>query len=213
MEKDYLEKQYCSKKKSVAQIATEFGCSQNKITYWLQKHGIRRRSISEGVYVRSNPEGDPFCFKAPKTDFDWFLYGLGLGLFWGEGNKVNKNSVRLGNTDLDLIRYFLLFMDHAYQIKKEKLRFGLQIFNDIPKEKALRFWITELGISRKQFQKVIITNSIRKGTYKKRSDYGVLTVYFSNTKLRDMIMTAISELRQHNANVAQLVERVHGKSH
>lgn len=187
---------YVDKKKSVSQIASLIGCSQNKITYWLQKYNIRRRSISDAVYIRNNPNGDPFSFKKPNTHKEWFLYGLGLGLFWGEGNKVNKNSVRLGNTDVELIRNFLLFLDIIYRIEKKKLRFGLQLFNDIPKEKALLYWTSKLKISRTQFQKIVVTKSVQKGTYGKKNEYGVLTVYFSNTKLRDIIVAAISELHE-----------------
>lgn len=196
IEKSYLQEAYLSKKQSVNQIAKEHGCSQNKITYWLQKHNIKKRSIADAVYVRSNPDGDPFSFERPKNNGTWFLYGLGLGLFWGEGNKMNKNSVRLGNTDLDLIKQFLYFLKVIYQVDERKLRFGLQLFNDIPKERALHYWSLNLGVSKDKFQKIVVTKSIRKGTYRKKSDYGVLTVYFSNTKLRDTIMSAITELRK-----------------
>lgn len=196
IQKEYLQKEYILKKKSVSQIADEWGCSQNKITYWIQKHNIKKRSISDAVYVRSNPNGDPFQFRKPKRSEEWFLYGLGLGLFWGEGNKINKNSVRLGNTDVDLIKKFLDFLFDVYQIDKKKLRFGLQLFNDIPKEKALAYWSMRLRVPQNQFQKVVVTKSVRKGTYRKKSEHGVLTIYFSNTKLRDNIMSAITELRE-----------------
>lgn len=195
IDKAYLESSYVLKKMSVSQIAFEYGCSQNKITYWLQKHKIRKRSISDAVYIRSNPNGDPFLYQKPRSDEEWFLYGLGLGLFWGEGNKMSKNSVRLGNTDVDLLRNFLFFLKVIYQIEDEKLRFGLQLFSDIPKEKALNYWSARLGVPRRKFQKVVVTKSIKKGTYKKKSEWGVLTIYFSNTKLRDIIMSAITKLR------------------
>lgn len=187
---------YLEQKMSVSQIADRYNCSQNKVTYWLQKYGIGRRSISEAVYIRSNPLGDPFRFKQPCTSEEWFLYGLGVGLFWGEGNKVNKNAVRLGNTDIDLIRNFLSFLRSVYQIEEGKLRFGLQLFNDISKNRALEYWSSGLGVSKEQFQRVVVTKSVQKGTYRRKSDFGVLTVYFSNTKLRDTIISAITELRE-----------------
>ncbi len=108
---------------------------------------------------------------------------------------MNKNSVRLGNTDVDLIKVFLSFLKKIYNIEESKLRFGLQLFNDIPKQKALKYWSLTLGVPEEQFQKIIVTKSVRKGTYTKKSEYGVLTIYFSNTKLRDTIMSAITELR------------------
>ena len=62
------------------------------------------------MYIRYNPKGDPFAFKLPKNGADWKLFGLGIGLYWGEGNKRNKNSIRLGNVDPRLIRAYMLFL-------------------------------------------------------------------------------------------------------
>lgn len=194
IDESFLQDLYMREKMSVQQIADRMGCSQNKVTYWLQKYHIPKRSISDAMYIRLNPQGDPFSFQSPQTKSEWFLYGLGLGLFWGEGNKVNKHSVRLGNTDVVLIQFFLRFLKEIYQIDERKLRFGLQIFNDMQQEKVLNYWVQNLGVSKKQFQKVVVTKSVQKGTYRKKSTYGVLTIYFSNKKLRDMIIGAITEL-------------------
>lgn len=194
--KIFLEKTYLSQKLSVSQIANIQKCSENKITYWLQKHNIPKRTIAEAIYIRSNPKGDPFICTKPNTAKEWFMYGVGIGLFWGEGNKVNKNSVRLGNSDPELVKYFLTFLRRLYKIDESKLRFGLQLFSDIPKNKALRYWSKQLGVPKSQFQKVIVSRSMNKGTYRKKAAYGVLTIYFSNTKLRDIIISAITELRE-----------------
>ncbi len=196
LDKNFLVSAYTEQNKSAAQIATDCKCSTNQVNYWLTKYEIQKRTISDAVYVKLNPNGDPFSFKEPSTSEEWFLYGLGLGLFWGEGNKVNKNAVRLGNTDPDLILQFLAFLNIIYKIDKRKLRFGLQLFTDIKKEKALQYWCGALKVSKSQFQKVVVTPSFKKGTYRKKSEYGVLTVYFSNTKLRDTIIVAIENLRK-----------------
>lgn len=135
-------------------------------------------------------------FTSPKNHKEYFLYGLGLGLFWGEGNKVNKNSVRLGNTDPGLLRFFLQFLYELYHIDKKKIRVGLQLFNDINPAVALNYWVATLGLSKEQFQKPVITRQSKMGTYRNKSKYGVVTIYFSNTKLRDSIMLAITELQK-----------------
>jgi len=210
-EKD-LRKLYLERKLSVSTISQKYDCSQNKINYWLKKYQIDKRSIADALYLSNNPDGDPFKFKFSNEKYFWFLYGLGLGLYWGEGNKMNKNSVRLGNSDPTLVAYFLKFLNDIYCVKKSKLRFGLQIFSDINSMEAKSFWSNKLNIKPHQFLKVTISKSVSMGTYRKRSKYGVMTIYFSNTKLRDIIMAAICELQKGEANVAQLVEHVHGKS-
>lgn len=213
-EKEFLEKEYLENRKSVSDISKELNCSQNKVTYWLEKHGIQKRNISESQYLKKNPKGNPFFFSAPKTKEEWFLYGLGIGLYWGEGNKKSKTAIRLGNTDPDLLKYFLEFLVVIYNIDRTRLRFGLQIFSDNSPVKVKKYWCDVLAISPESFQKIVVTPSVKKGTYIKKSEYGVLTIYFSNTKIRDIIVGAIEELRGNTyANVAQSVERVHGGSH
>lgn len=206
-----LQKMYEQEFLSVPEIANRLSFSEGKVNYWLKKHEIPKRSISAALYQAHNPAGDPFYFSAPHTSEQWFLYGIGMGLYWGEGNKANPTAVRLGNTDPALIKMFLHFLTNVYNIDESRLRFGLQVFSDMSAQKAKSFWINHLKVSESQFQKVTVTPSKKKGTYKNKSQYGVLTVYFSNTKLRAMILAAILELRT-KANVAQSVERVHGKS-
>lgn len=205
--------EYLNQRKSVKQIARKLKCSENKVTYWLHKHRIPKRSISEAIYLKSNSSGDPFVFKTPTSPEEWFLYGLGIGLYWGEGNKANQYAVRLGNTDPKLLKVFLEFLQNIFTIDQSRLRFGLQIFSDTSPEEAKQFWLSELNVSPRQFQKVIVTKARNPGTYRQKNMNGVLTVYFSNTKLRDSILSAIRALQNNSyANVAQSVERVHGKS-
>ena len=75
-------------------------------------------------------------------------------------------------------------------IEKKKLRFGLQVFSDMNTDQTLRFWLKELrgyGINRSQFFKVTVTPSRSLGTYKEKSKFGVMTVHFCNTKLKNLI--------------------------
>ncbi len=180
---------------SVMDIARRYGCSANKINYWMRVYGIKKRSISEAVYLKKNPNGDPFTFVQPKSSQDWFLFGLGLGLYWGEGNKKNKLSVRLGNTDPDLVRKFIEFLKKTYQVDSSRIRFGLQIFSDMSPRKALIFWSKYLRVPHSQFGKVIVTPARSVGTYREKTQHGVLTVYFSNKKLRDVLYRQIELLR------------------
>lgn len=124
-----------------------------------------------------------------------FLYGLGLGLYWGEGTKSNTNSVRLGNTDPKLIKTFLKFLKLCFQIDENKLRFGLQVFSDMNPNRALHFWVKELGLKQSQFQKVIVTPARSIGTYRQKTQHGVLTVYFNNKKLRNLIVGEIEKMQ------------------
>ena len=190
LDESKLRELYARQKLSAREVAKIFGCSEHKVNYWLSAHRITKRSISEAIYVKHNPKGDPFQFKSPRNLEDAKLLGLGLGLYWGEGNKRSKNSVRLGNTNPALIKKFIEFLIKIFNIDKTKLRFGLQIFSDTSRKNALGFWLRELkrfNISRQQFFKVIITPSRGIGNYRDKSKFGVLTVYFSNSKIKKVI--------------------------
>ena len=185
-----IKKLYVSSRMSSAEIAKIFNCSERAVNYWLTRYEVKKRSISEAVYLKNNPNGDPFKIRTIKTVQDAKLLGLGLGLYWGEGNKKSKNSVRLGNTDPKLIKKFLEFLVRICGIEKKKLRFGLQVFSDMNTDQTLRFWLKELrgyGINRSQFFKVTVTPSRSLGTYKEKSKFGVMTVHFCNTKLKTLI--------------------------
>lgn len=183
-----LRRLYLMEGLSMKDIAVRLKCSLHKVSYWMEYYTIPKRSISEAIYVRSNPGGDPFVFHSPKTIDEAKLFGLGLGLYWGEGTKADKNTVRLGNTDPKLILKFIEFLERIFGVRRADMRFGLQVFSDMSPATALDFWCKNLTITRRQFYKVTVTRSGSIGTYRKKSRYGVLTVYYHNKKLRDRLI-------------------------
>ena len=188
---DVLRKLYESDKKSMAEIAHELCCSLHKVDYWLTKYEIPKRSRNEAGYIRLNPQGDPFKIKTNLTPYERELKGLELGLYWGEGNKANKWSVRLGNTDSDLIGKFIEFLEVVCGIDKSKLKYSLQVFSDMDPAACQRYWSDKLAISPSQLGKITVTISGSVGTYKNKNEYGVLTVYFHNVKLRNTLVTML----------------------
>lgn len=179
----------------MAEIAKKLGISEHKVVYWMEKHNLKRRSRSEATYVKHNPNGDPFSLKKLLNKKQNFLRGLGLGLYWGEGTKANKFSIRISNSDILLIKVFLQFLKEIYQIEEKKLKFEIHLFSDINPREAMRYWTKELNISPQQFFKTQIINLNRKGTYKKKSKYGVLTLTFQNKKLRDIINKELNKIK------------------
>ena len=184
----------------MSEIANLYSTSIGNVTYWMNKYDLKRRSIGEAVYIFNNPQGDSFKIVRSKFNFslvnnEKFILGLGLGLFWGEGNKRDIHHLRLGNSDPALINAFIIFLVRIFKIKKEKLRFGLQISDDLSANKVLLYWIKAINMQRKQFYKVIVTPSRGKGTYKKKCKYGVLTLYYGNVKLCRFIHSRIRSLQ------------------
>mgnify|MGYP001574487557 CR=1 FL=1 len=187
--KEFLIDLYLKKGRSIKDIARVFGCSNHKVRYWMERYLIITRSISEAIYLKNNPDGDPFVFKNPVTLHEALLFGYGMGLYWGEGTKADKTSVRLGNTDPVLILKFVEFLVKCFGVALSDFKFGLQLFNDVSEQEALDFWVKSLKIKKSQFYKVVRTISGSIGTYRKKSRYGVLTVYYHNKKLRDLLVS------------------------
>jgi hypothetical protein len=183
---------YISKKKSVPEIAKIYKCSENKINYWLKRYRVNKRSISDAIYLKYNPNGDPFKVVFPRDIREAQLFGLGLGIYWGEGNKLNKNAVRVGNSDPAVLKTFINFLEKFFCVKKDDLKFHLHTFSDIDIEDCYNYWVDQLGVNRDQFYKPTVTITGKLGTYRKKSEYGVITIYYGNTKLRNKLVELLS---------------------
>ncbi len=179
---------------SMSEIAHDLDCSIHKVAYWMEKYGIKRRSPSEATYLKANPHGDPFNIKNRLDSKEMFLYGLGVGIYWGEGDKVSKNALRVANTDPYVIKTFTKFLLDICGLEKRKLLYNLISFNDSNPEDARVFWAKELKISPQKFGKIVQIPSQGKGTYKKKSKSGVCIIIVCNMKLKDWMMKQIKAI-------------------
>ena len=105
-EKVLLEELYQVKNMSISQIALVLGLSKTLISSKLKACDMPLRSKAEAAYVQHKKV---FDIKTRLSAEEAGLYGVGIGLYWGEGNKVDPYSVRLGNTDRELILTFIRF--------------------------------------------------------------------------------------------------------
>lgn len=180
---------------SMNKIAAQLNCSVHKVVYWMNKYSIPRRTMSEAIYLFSNPDGDPFNIKRDLNSEEIKLYGIGLGIYWGEGEKNSIHHVRVANTDPFLLRTFISFLINVCRVKVEKIRYSIVCFNDTKPEEAKIFWAKELNISHESFGKIVQIPPQGKGTYRKKSLHGVCTVNVSNTKLKKWIRDELENFK------------------
>jgi hypothetical protein len=193
MDENFLKEKYTINLLSMSEIAQLKGCSVHKVEYWMKTFGIRRRSRSDATYAKSNKQGDPFRIIDPITKSDYFLKGMALGLYWGEGNKKNIHSVRLGNTDPRMINMFRKYLIELCSVRPDKIKYSLQVFSDVSPDIALLYWLKELNVGRESFTKTVsVIKSGKVGTYKVKNLYGVCTINVHNKKLRDIIVSELS---------------------
>ncbi len=180
----------------MTEIAILLNCSVHKIVYWMDKYNLKRRTLSEALYLKLNPDGEPFKIKTDLNKKEIFLRGLGLGIYWGEGEKISKGLVRVTNTDPAILRMFRRFLLDISQLKEHKLLYQLICFNDSDPQEAKRYWAKELKISEAKFGKIVQIPSQGKGTYRKKSHYGVCVLAVANIKLKSWIMEKIEKLKK-----------------
>lgn len=186
VDKSELARLYYDENLSMQEIADRFGCSANKIAYWMEQYGFERRTWSEATYVQRNPDGDPFKIRMPETPEEWKLFGVGIGLYLGEGSKTGY-TVALANNDPSIHRVFIAFLDRVCGVARTQLKAELNIFNDCDVAGALSWWCKELGLEQDQFY----PPSVRQGkgtSYTKKSEHGTLTLRFCNTKLKRIVL-------------------------
>ncbi|MDO8451456.1 MAG: hypothetical protein Q7S76_01160 [bacterium] len=80
-------------------------------------------------------------------------------LYWCEGAKYpSSNAVAFVNSDVGLVKIFVLLFRHAFVIEESKFRVYLQIHSNQDFKELKTYWSRQLTISEKQFMKPTVTN-------------------------------------------------------
>ena len=120
------------------------------------------------------------------------LFLIGLGIYWGEGDKNDKNGlIRISNIDADMIRWFILFLDKICAVPRQKIKLWILLYPDLKEQVCKRYWVKNCHIPEAQFVK----RQIIQGRHvKKRLSYGVCNLYVCDRLLKDKILTWIKLL-------------------
>lgn len=188
--KDKLASLYASGK-SMWEISQELDCSVHKISYWMSKYNVPKRNRSDAMYKKLNPDGDPFDIKTNLSIYDQFLFGLALGIYWGEGNKSDRHAVRVTNTDPEMLLTFREFLRKICHVKESKISYSIVAFNDSNIESVSKYWSKKLKVQPTKFGKIVQILPQGKGSYKRKSQFGVCSISFGNIKLKEWIMNKI----------------------
>jgi hypothetical protein len=117
------------------------------------------------------------------------LFIASVCAYWGEGDKVSKNHIRITNTDPQMILMFKEFLIKICGIPVEKLKLALFIYSDIDELESKKFWSENVGI--KSFHKTMILPSRSK---KRTLEHGICTLVLSNSYLKKKILLWIDQM-------------------
>lgn len=124
------------------------------------------------------------------------LFLIGLALYWGEGNKREKNQIQFTNSDPKMISLMMRFFRKIYQVKEEKFYMQMVLHEGVSTEIALKFWSKLTNVSREQFKKPCFSISKRsKGKRNpKRLPYGTLQIRILDKNLTHTLYGHIAGL-------------------
>lgn len=130
------------------------------------------------------------------------LFWLGLALFWAEGGKREKWSVRFVNSNPVIIRTIMLFFRKICKISDSKITLVMHLYPQIDEDTAKKYWSQITGLQIAQFRKT--QNQISKASkYVRpinRLPYGTLHINIGdsilNKKLKGWIFGLSEQLNK-----------------
>jgi hypothetical protein len=117
-------------------------------------------------------------------------------LYWAEGAK-QRNSVKLTNSDPELLAFFADFLHEQLAVPREKMRLACNLFADhVARQHEIEdHWLTRLALPRSCLRKSIV-NVFSKYSKKKRIGrlpYGTSALMVHSTRIVQTIYGSIQE--------------------
>lgn len=135
------------------------------------------------------------------------LFIAGLMLYWGGGTKAAKSQIRLANSDPELAKLFVDFLQKVCRIPEEKIKIALLSYADSDDPSLRRFWSFALKIPLSQFQKTVIIASTPKTRHLVG---GVCTIVVSSSYFREKMLEWLKLLpkelmnKEYYANISSI---------
>jgi hypothetical protein len=109
------------------------------------------------------------------------VFIAGIMLYWGEGDKLTKQSVKLTNTDPEMIKLFVYFLIQVLKIPKSRVRLQILLYPDLDDWLCRAYWYKASGLSASHFTK----STVIQGKHKtRRLSFGICMVTVSSTYLK-----------------------------
>lgn len=145
-----------------------------------EKKALREREAYEKYRMRFN--------SLPEDTF----FVAGLILYAAEGAKKDDYHIRIANTDVRIIKFFMEWLCRFFNTDKEQCKAELHLYPTMNIKKEVLFWKTELGFRESQFYKVQI-RELKKSSfsYPESFRHGTCSLGITDVKKKTEIMMAI----------------------
>ena len=202
------------------EIANKLGVAKSSVSLWVRdvdfvpkdpRYGRWRLDRPPTIAMRRKQEEIERLLSegrerlADLTEREFLV--AGLALYAGEGAK-RDGSVRLTNTNPSLIRYFMAWLRHFFDVDESRLRAQLYLHQGLDLDAANKFWSELTLIPIEQFCKpyrAVPDPAIRTAKHPN----GCLTVRYGCSRTHRAIIGLIAALLSCEtlSGVAQLAER------
>ncbi len=197
---------------SYSQIKSELGTPKGTLNGWLKDMPLSEERIKElkqnghrsvekfrNTMMRKRDDRLQKVFKNVSNDIGLLtereLFIAGLFLYWGEGWKTSSCTTALTNTNPNMIKFFIKWLE-LLGIKKEKIKIHLHLYVDMDIEMSIEFWVKELNIPRNQFRNPYIKKSLQSSiTYKSGFGHGTCNIIVENRYLSEYVMMGLKYIQ------------------
>lgn len=123
---------------------------------------------------------------------------VGAALYWAEGGKMDRWSLRFCNSDPAMIALALRFFRETCEVPQEKLTARIHLHPHISEPRAKLFWgnISKIPLRRFHRSQRVLSRSSRGKRPPRRLPYGTLHIGVQDVALRNRVMGWVAGLQQ-----------------
>jgi hypothetical protein len=208
--------------KSYSQIKQILKISKSTLSVWLRKYPLSDKDIKA---LRDNSQIRIEKYRAtmqkkrilrnakyykeekikwlPLTEKEMFI--AGLFLYWGEGNKSQRSTISINNTDPSVMKFALFWLVKGLNIAKEKIQVFLHLYDDMNINEEINYWSQELNIDKQQFSRPYIKKSKKSSLDHKGFGHGTCGIRVNDTILKERILMATKAIADYyNAKISSI---------
>ena len=201
---------------SYTAIRKQLGVSKSTLSYWLKEYPLdadqilelRREGWQKGEASRERFRNTMRAkqemraheiYRAQKARLAtlsseaWFT--AGLMLYAAEGDKKQTGRIALANTDPQIIKFFIEWLDTFLDIPKSRIKAQLHLYENMDIDKEREFWKNELALEDNHLYKVQI-RKLKSGsfTYEGSNRHGTCSIFISGVGKKQELMMGIKAL-------------------
>lgn len=197
--------------KSYSQIKEKLNVSKSSLSLWLRNYPLSEERIRE---LRDWNEQRIEKFRntmkkkretrlnilleklrkhiLPLSEKELFI--AGLMLYWGEGAKTTPFVASLSNTNPEIVKFFLYWLDEIMKFPKNKIIVRLHLYRDMNINEEINYWSRALNVSVNQFKSPYIKKTTLKGLTYKSFGHGTCNIIVYGRDIIEKIMCGIKAI-------------------